>query len=77
VINAEKELQQEPLEQNQRVYDIMVEDKHEFFANNILVHNCLDYFMTSAFASDYENYQKGDNGLTYTLGKNKHSKHGY
>lgn len=25
-----------------RVYDLMVKDHHEFFANNILVHNCLD-----------------------------------
>ena len=25
-----------------RVYDLMVENHHEFFANNILVHNCLD-----------------------------------
>jgi hypothetical protein len=25
-----------------RVYDLMVESDHEFFVNNILVHNCLD-----------------------------------
>jgi hypothetical protein len=24
------------------VYDIMVEDCHEYFANGILVHNCID-----------------------------------
>jgi len=24
------------------VYDLEIEDKHEFFANNILVHNCID-----------------------------------
>jgi len=28
----------------ERVYDLMVEDCHEYFANNILVHNCLDAF---------------------------------
>ena len=39
--------------------------------------DCLDYFICSAFATDYEGYQKGDNGITYTLGKNNHSKHGY
>ncbi len=25
-----------------RVYDLTIEDKHEFFANGILVHNCID-----------------------------------
>ena len=29
-------------ESNKQVYDIEVEDVHEFFANGILVHNCLD-----------------------------------
>jgi len=27
-----------------RVYDLMVENHHEFFVNGILVHNCLDSF---------------------------------
>tara|TARA_R100000544_G_scaffold37136_1_gene27315 strand:- start:88 stop:1521 length:1434 start_codon:yes stop_codon:yes gene_type:complete len=27
---------------NQRVYDLMVEDCHEYYANGILVHNCID-----------------------------------
>ena len=27
---------------NEEVYDLMVEDCHEYFANNILVHNCID-----------------------------------
>ena len=26
----------------ERVYDLTIEDKHEFFANGILVHNCID-----------------------------------
>jgi len=26
--------------QNQNVYDISVKDNHNFFGNNILVHNC-------------------------------------
>ncbi|MGV9141387.1 MAG: hypothetical protein ACOC1X_00455 [Promethearchaeota archaeon] len=25
-----------------KVYDLMVQDQHEFFANGILVHNCID-----------------------------------
>jgi hypothetical protein len=25
-----------------QVYDLMVEDCHEYFANGILVHNCID-----------------------------------
>lgn len=27
---------------NTQVYDLMVEDEHEYFANGILVHNCID-----------------------------------
>ena len=30
----------EPQENN--VYDFMVEDTHEYFANGVLVHNCID-----------------------------------
>ena len=39
------------------VYDIEVEDEHEFFANNILVHNCTDslrYFLVGAFPNLYK-----------------------
>lgn len=31
----------------QKVYDITVEDEHEFFANGILVHNCFRYHLAS------------------------------
>ena len=31
--------------ENEDVYDITVEDNHNFFANNILVHNCGEIFM--------------------------------
>ncbi|MGM5483258.1 MAG: hypothetical protein ACQESF_07385 [Nanobdellota archaeon] len=24
------------------VFDLMIEDQHEYFANDILVHNCID-----------------------------------
>jgi len=37
----------------------------------------MDYLITSAFASDYLNYQKGTSGITFSLGKNNVSKHGY
>lgn len=30
------------LERPRRVYDIEVEEAHEYFANGILVHNCMD-----------------------------------
>lgn len=62
------------------VYDIQVEDYHEYFANNILVHNCsdtFDYLVCMAFANDYLTYQKGTDAIIATVGKNKHSKHGY
>ena len=29
-------------EKNQKVYDLMIENNHEYFANGILVHNCID-----------------------------------
>jgi hypothetical protein len=35
------------------VYDINVENSHEFFANGILVHNC-DYLLTEAFKNYYD-----------------------
>ena len=29
-------------ERNEDVYDLLVDGQHEYFANGILVHNCLD-----------------------------------
>ena len=29
-------------ERNEEVYDLLVDGQHEYFANGILVHNCLD-----------------------------------
>ena len=46
----------------QQVYDLQIEDCHEYFANNILVHNCsdfLDYFICECFKKDYQLYQNG------------------
>ncbi len=37
------------LEENQKVYDITVEEEHEFFANGILVHNCVDACRACAY----------------------------
>ena len=42
----------------EKVYDIMVEGSHEFFANNILVHNCLDYLVVNNFLDDYKQFEK-------------------
>ena len=42
---------------NEEVYDIMVEDTHEYFANGILVHNCIDplrYVCTHELSSKAE-----------------------
>ena len=44
------------------VYDITVSDQHEFFANNVLVHNCsdtFDYILCQAFQREFTNYQRG------------------
>jgi len=43
------------------VYDLTIEGDHEFFANNILVHNCSDsfrYFFIEAFKKQFEKYKK-------------------
>jgi hypothetical protein len=36
----------------QQVFDITVKDEHEFFANDILVHNCFRYWL-NIFMSDF------------------------
>jgi hypothetical protein len=40
----------------EQVYDLMIDDCHEYFANGILVHNCIDsiryYFQTNTFSPD-------------------------
>lgn len=56
-------------ENAEQVYDIMVEDCHEFFANNILVHNCFDYLICEAFKNEYKNYQFGSDITRSTFGK--------
>ncbi len=60
--NVPVEYNQEGVEQEKRVYDIMVEDQHEFFANGILVHNCLDYMIINNFESDYKQFANPGNG---------------
>lgn len=43
-------------ERNELTYDIEVEREHEFFANGILVHNCIDatrYVVMSKVLGDY------------------------
>jgi phage terminase large subunit len=55
----------------EKVYDIMVEDEHEFFANGILAHNCMDYFLCKAFATEFKQYQFGSDPTVSTFGKNE------
>ena len=46
----------------QMVYDLEVEECHEYFANDILVHNCsdaFDYLITHFFKSEYYKYKSG------------------
>jgi hypothetical protein len=72
------QLVQELAQQNLRqVYDITVEDEHEYFANGILVHNCSDsndYMFISMYNSEYINYQRGDirNKPVYTVQNNRY-----
>lgn len=40
--NLETTVSSTPTLEKRRVYDLMVENHHEFFVNNILVHNCID-----------------------------------
>lgn len=37
-----KTVKLKPLEQEEKVYDLTIEEEHEYFANGILVHNCMD-----------------------------------
>ena len=43
----------------ERVFDLCVEGEHEYFANGVLVHNCMDatrYALYSEFAGGAGNY---------------------
>lgn len=56
-------------ESSQRVYDLEIENEHEYFANGILVHNCLDAFRYWVMGEIMgriivtKNYSKEDLGL--------------
>ena len=56
-------------ESSQRVYDLEIENEHEYFANGILVHNCLDAFRYWVMCEIMgriivtKNYSKEDLGL--------------
>lgn len=72
------ELQPEYSETKRKVYDIMVADVHEYFANGILVHNCSDsndYMICAAFAQEFSAWQRGSI-IRPTIGKN-YNKHIY
>ena len=86
VSNAEKNMKQElmvfqnsviqtakqhPLEEKE-VFDLSVDEHHEYFANNVLVSNCdlTRYFLCYVFAKEYILYQKGGIETKITVGKN-------
>jgi ribonucleoside-diphosphate reductase alpha chain len=55
----------EHLEETMDVYDITVESNHNFFANDILVHNCQEIFIpTKPFNSPADLYKKTYNEKT-------------
>ena len=53
--------------QNKRVYDLEVEDNHNFFANGILVSNCQKLKNTKA--NTYKNFNRTFNKLIFKSGK--------
>lgn len=56
----------------QRVYDLTVEGCHEYFANNILVHNCLDsirYAVYTHKVPEYTPYAQNHNPEEYMRGR--------
>ena len=69
--NVQINIRQEDLEKR-TVYDIEVEDVHEYFANRILVHNCSDakrYIVTTALSVEYQNYLRGGKAAHVKSGK--------
>lgn len=47
----------------QAVYDLEIEDEHEYFANGILVHNCSRYLITTALKDEYTQFLQRRRGL--------------
>lgn len=46
------------LDSKKQVYDINVENNHNFFANDVLVHNCVESFSPIDFSKDIETYEE-------------------
>lgn len=60
-----------PRKRKALVYDLMVEEHHEYFANGVLVSNCTDaneYFLCMAFLSEYSKHKSGGGVSTSTKG---------
>ena len=47
--NVKQNLQKNNQQKKQIVYNLLVNDCHEYFANDILVHNCIAYLLSSYF----------------------------
>lgn len=48
----------------EKIYDINVRDNHNFFANNILVHNCVESFSFSKAPQNWKEESNGERRVT-------------
>lgn len=68
---------QNPVEENyigeKKVYNLHIEENHEYFVENILVHNCLDslrYVTFTHFSKDYDSFSADDINKIYNTTRN-------
>lgn len=52
------------LDKKEKIYDINVKDNHNFYANNILVHNCVESFSISKAPTAWKEESDGENRVT-------------
>lgn len=52
------------IEEREDVYDITVEDNHNFYANNVLVHNCLEICLNTKAYEDVRELYREDDDVT-------------
>jgi len=53
VISKHQKIHKIKLEKKEKIYDINVKDNHNFYANNILVHNCVESFSFSKAPTEW------------------------
>jgi hypothetical protein len=49
--------------QSREVYDLMIEEDHEYFANSLLVHNCIDPLR---YVNNYLDLEQSGGGMERT-----------